>query len=89
MQRGTQLCIACLLLLVCQCAAQGGGRGNTPKAVYANPRSFSQWDHSLDKDPLVLVAFIAAIISGTSQTFFGVSCTVYNLMTAVCAHFAD
>lgn len=68
MQRGTQLCIACFLLLVCQCTAQGG-RGNTPKAVYANPRSFSQWDHSLDKDPLVLVAFIAAIISGISQNF--------------------
>lgn len=73
MQRSTQLCIACLLMLVCQCAAQGGGRGDRPKAVYANPRSFSQWDHSLDKDPLVLVAFIAAIISGTSPTFLCVS----------------
>lgn len=65
MQSSTQICTACILLFVCQCAAQGGNGGTTAKAIYARSRSFSQWDHGLDKDPLVLVAFIAAIISGT------------------------
>ncbi|KAL3159198.1 hypothetical protein ABBQ32_011179 [Trebouxia sp. C0010 RCD-2024] len=62
MHRSGQLFTACILLFVCQCAAQGGNGGRA-KAVYAQPRSFSQWDHRLDKDPLVLVAFIAAIVS--------------------------
>lgn len=66
MHRSGQLFTACILLFVCQCAAQGGNGGRA-KAVYAQPRSFSQWDHRLDKDPLVLVAFIAAIVSGTSH----------------------
>lgn len=63
MHHGAHLLAACFLLLVCQCAAQGGNGGAKAKTVYAQPRSFSQWDHSLDKDPLVLVAFIAAIVS--------------------------
>lgn len=63
MHRSTHLFTACILLFVCQCAAQGGNGGTRAKAVYAQPRSFGQWDHSLDKDPLVLVAFIAAIVS--------------------------
>ena len=65
MQRGTQMCIICVLLFVWQCAAQGGHGGTRAKATYAQPRSFSQWDHRLDKDPLILVAFITAVISGT------------------------
>lgn len=66
MHRSTQLFTACILVFVCHCAAQGGNGGKA-KAVYAQPRSFSEWDHGLEKDPLVLVAFIAAIVSGTSH----------------------
>ncbi|KAL3151708.1 hypothetical protein ABBQ38_012689 [Trebouxia sp. C0009 RCD-2024] len=62
MHRSTQLFTACILVFVCHCAAQGGNGGKA-KAVYAQPRSFSEWDHGLEKDPLVLVAFIAAIVS--------------------------
>ena len=66
MQRGTQLCVACVLLLVYQCAAQGGGggHGKTTTATYAHSRDFSQWTRGLHQDPLVLVAFITAVISG-------------------------
>ncbi|KAL0029129.1 hypothetical protein WJX77_009040 [Trebouxia sp. C0004] len=41
----------------------GGHGGTKAKVTYAHPRSFSQWDHRLDKDPLILVAFITAIIA--------------------------
>ena len=47
--------------LIAQCAAQ---KAATPKATYAHQRDFSQYVHGLHKDPLVLVAFIAAVISG-------------------------
>ena len=47
--------------LVLQCAAQ---KAATPKATYAHQRDFSQYVYGLHKDPLVLVAFIAAVISG-------------------------
>lgn len=67
MRRGTQLCVACILLLVYQCAGQGGGGASKAKSTYAHPRDFSQWDRGLHQDPLVLVAFIMAIISGVTS----------------------
>ncbi|KAL0040125.1 hypothetical protein WJX79_007714 [Trebouxia sp. C0005] len=51
-----------MLLLACQCAAQGGGKSKT-KATYARSRSFGQWEHGLHQDPLILVAFITAVVS--------------------------
>lgn len=63
MRRYMQLRVACVLFLAYQCAAQGGG-GSRPKATYAPSRSFDQWEHGLHQDPLILVAFITAIVSG-------------------------
>ena len=66
MRRGTLLWLTSVFILVHQCAAQGGGgnRGTTAKVTYAHPRTFGQWAHGLHVDPLVLVAFIAAVVSG-------------------------
>ena len=89
MQRGTQLCIVCILLFVCQCAAQGGSGRGKAKAAYAHPRSFSQWDHRLDKDPLVLVAFITAIIAGTLRMPVCINSHALNTVTAVPALLAE
>lgn len=63
MRRRMQLYVVCMLLLACQCAAQGGGKSKT-KATYARSRSFGQWEHGLHQDPLILVAFITAVVSG-------------------------
>lgn len=70
MQRETLLFTACILLccLTLECAAQGGGRGQTKPVTYAHRRDFSQWIHGLSPDPLTLVAFIAAVVSGNHAT---------------------
>ena len=74
MRRATQLCIACALLLVYQCAAQNGGGATKAKSTYAHSRTFGEWEHALHEDPLILVAFIAAVLSGALEAMQAFGC---------------
>lgn len=65
MRQNFVLCVTVFLALAYQCAAQGHG-ATTAKMTYAHSRDFNQYVHGLHKDPLVLVAFIAAVLSGAT-----------------------
>lgn len=86
MQRCMQLWLVSALALVLQCAAQGGGNTGKAKSTYAHSRSFDQWEHALNQDPLILVAFITAVVSGESVIglrYVNIACTCAQAMASL------